>query len=178
MRAVVAAISLVLCIGSIVLWVRSHYVRDAVGCEYAEGMAVHRTFAHLHPGGISVIDKVIIYPGVQPTGIFYKDLTNTPFMTGLHRRFSLGGFGYFTHDESTWLHSEIVCVPLWFMTSLTALPPAVWLMRRLRCRYPNGYCRRCGYDLRGTPARCPECGTRADFAHDMIPATAHVARQG
>ena len=34
----------------------------------------------------------------------------------------------------------------------------VSVVRRRRRRY-RGHCQRCGYDLRGSPSRCPECGT-------------------
>lgn len=35
-------------------------------------------------------------------------------------------------------------------------------------RYEEGCCRRCGYDMRATPQRCPECGARSDRMSPMM----------
>jgi hypothetical protein len=48
----------------------------------------------------------------------------------------------------------------WLVMMVFAVFPALWVVARVRqSRKRVGYCRSCGYDLRATPGRCPECGT-------------------
>jgi len=71
-------------------------------------------------------------------------------------------FSYRGNPVSSWE----VRFPQWLPIVLTGLPPMVWIFYnrrylRRRWRAMRGQCAECGYDLRATPERCPECGTVA-----------------
>jgi hypothetical protein len=63
------------------------------------------------------------------------------------------------------LDVRIIALPHWTAAAITALLPLLTLGRFIRnkaldrCRRRTGLCHSCGYDLRSSIDRCPECGT-------------------
>jgi hypothetical protein len=62
----------------------------------------------------------------------------------------------------------LVLIPFWAAIGSTAVLPTVWLWR-FRRRKPQGLCQSCGYDLRASTGRCPECGRSFEAAETSAP---------
>src|SRR5690242_11214938 len=169
---IVAALSAVLFMAVVALWVRSYWVsdnwvRDAPGVRMGVGSERGRV-AWRHVGftpGTPV--QFIGAPGYQAVTVTSSATISmvTPGswsfagFRGSHSQMAIGRppapSGVITIDEFT--------LPLWAPALAAAILPALWLLlwvRRRRCT-PAGCCPQCGYDLRATPERCPECGAVA-----------------
>jgi hypothetical protein len=64
---------------------------------------------------------------------------------------------FFFPEEWIWM------IPFWFFVAVSGVFPTIVVSRvlreaRERRHSLNQLCRACGYDLRATPERCPECG--------------------
>ena len=155
---IIAIVSGVLCLAATFLWVRSYVAADTL------------TWTRLHRSIVagSVRGRIWLtwshseYPYEAPFG--FERWTTPPDQiegpddgnwrfAGFEYQNSETTVGNFNFRDS----SKLFVIPCWFLTLLTAVPPLLWLYRRRR-RYPTGRCRSCGYDLRATPDRCPECG--------------------
>ena len=77
--------------------------------------------------------------------------------------FDHAGFRYVIHAYG-YDRGMDVLFPYWTVFVLTAFAPVIWGAGMVRRRFKalhiaRGECSSCGYDLRATPDRCPECGT-------------------
>jgi len=88
------------------------------------------------------------------------------YRTLLERLGFEGESGRITLGTHRFIDYGWMTIPVWLPLVVFAIPPAAWAWHQLARRRRNnlGLCRRCGYDLRATPGRCPECGTQADPA--------------
>jgi hypothetical protein len=85
----------------------------------------------------------------QPS--LYNIMTDRP-------RWEVLGLSYGNEGTFWW-----ISFPFWLLALIGLLPAAFWLRHRRHQRRANEQkiCPTCGYDLRASPERCPECGSPA-----------------
>jgi hypothetical protein len=178
-----SALSLVLCVVTCILWVRSLGHFERIDVRYARWPRADEAYtgylgiswyantlrvelirvpfapAYFHRG----LPMVSLPWHLQqyPPGVRWEFLGNgvTRVMNGYPPGFDFAHTPY-TTDGVTGDRLALAVRP-WLPALLTAVLPAIWLYKRLKARRAGrreGFCPHCGYDLRATPDRCPECG--------------------
>ena len=172
LHTVSTALSLLLCVVAVVLWMRSWSREEGVG------------WIGRHPAGVverperwvGVVwgqGAVCVFferPGVGwrvgrgPFTAHSRLSTRPDFLPSppsWHGMLDLGAWRVQqrTTDGSV-ISIDYWYAPLWLVAAATTVLPALRARRRLRerSRRRSGLCAVCGYDLRATPGRCPECG--------------------
>ena len=164
-----SGVSLLLCLAACLLWARSYGGSDYVGraaSDPADTTTHHEWFVQCTRGQLRLGHRLhMVYP---PLG--YQLPSGAPRTWWTHGRLGVGHMdweprpvgAYETGLESSFASTSErgVAIPMWLTVLVFGILPAIWLWRRLRGRrrIRTGLCSACGYDLRATPDRCPECG--------------------
>ena len=184
---VVAAASLLLCLTAAALWVRSYSGSDYVSRRVTVRSMPEQVESQIRRvqwtrGHVWLASEVLtVYPrgewagpgdsvgwthwGHGRMGPRHVGWDAMPRESAWNRM----GFAVFEGGMSTSWSDErttTVAFPAWLPAAAFAVLPTVWVGRAVqrRGRRRRGLCGRCGYDLRASGGRCPECGATAGAA--------------
>jgi hypothetical protein len=164
------ALSLVLCVAVIGLWVHSRSTATRLA----------RLHGHVDRSLTSDSGRIVLITGWSaddvPSPLWRLHTARPGYWGGSHLRAEAGllGFGWADavySDSRGTVRQHQYWLPYWSLACVTAAMPLARATRRLaaaarsrltrRRERRRGLCRTCAYDLRATPDRCPECGTIA-----------------
>ena len=154
-------LSLLLCVAVAALWGRGYWASDQLDL-----VAVRPSGSRLAlwfrsgRGGLGL--TVVTYPAalIKSTRPSWRS-TEPQYGGAKWAEVGYGGFGFYLaalSDAAGSVRLIGVCVPAPLVLLSSAVLPVLHV-RRCRRRDRAGLCPQCGYDLRATPDRCPECGT-------------------
>lgn len=149
----ICAASVVVCFSSVLLWGWSYWWYDAY-VPNKTGWCIQSYHGSIHcirAGAGAGLGA----PGWTTTSIRNAKIDQHWYITRSNR-FTFLGF------KSLYLEGRcsVVGVPYWFIATVSAMLVIWWRgqVRRQTRRFPKGLCPDCGYDIRGYPYHCPECG--------------------
>ncbi len=160
-----ALLLLCLTMAVVALMVRSHWVCD----QWQRVDRVGMLFAITSRSGHLVIHSdtedhfVVDYPPQSPGVTHFSQPSRTSALWPVEQEpdWSCAGFAFTKFVSADWLKDQVweMRVPDWSLLIFLIVLPA-WVARRqwVRWRCQDRLCANCGYDLRATPHRCPECG--------------------
>jgi hypothetical protein len=160
-----AGVSLLVCVASVALWVRSYFAEDTLSFRPDRSLCILHVFqsrgsiASTHTSDVDY--KAAAHGFKRSSGSADVDLYK--YWGHLSPYVHVGGFAIIPSTSPS--GGGGVLVPHWFLMLVTAVLPAIaarraWRLRRAR-RAGMQLCPDCGYDMRATPHRCPECGHSA-----------------
>jgi hypothetical protein len=167
---VAAVVSLVVFVAATWRWVRSHageviLVDSRAGQLLLIGVDAPR--ARVDAARDNHTIDAFLNQLVRPTAVRGSQPPTAPTeRRALGFWYVRGDTGRITYPDPTGRYRALSCpfwmvaIPYWFVAPLAAVLPAAWLWQRRRAarRAGSNACAQCGYDLRATPGRCPECG--------------------
>jgi hypothetical protein len=190
-----AGLSLLLCLATLALWLRSYWYRDILSFGRAGGNChlVQSLQGRIHilsnlNGGCSGGFSYLGPDRLSPQALWHGGMSGYPPQPQRHAGFiwqHYSRFPDFADSDAPYRrpplqsNHRLIVIPYWCPAILFATPPALWLVRRShgrrRQRITAGLCPDCGYDLRATLHRCPECGYHDDDSAHEGPAAAPTA---
>lgn len=150
-----ATFSLLLCLFLIYSWLRS-FLPTPVRFESVDGSLMMVWSEGVIPSGP---DSDLFNPAGDGKFMGIRELMKTISVKSDKQWLgfrSISGGGVF-HAQSY----RIVAIPYWALIPPSAILPILWFLsrRRQQHRHRAGHCHTCGYDLRESKEKCPECGT-------------------
>ena len=163
-----AAVSLALLLAVAVLWARgrSTWAWESVEWNTTAAAGGHQANyrAGIIPVGVTFsrvrVEQTPFRPGfhVHQYRLRAAAMDDAPFYSVIGTR-GVAGIRWVAFSAGEEAVHEVL-IPHWVLALLSAVLPAAWAVGRWRRRrtIAAGRCATCGYDLRATPEKCPECG--------------------
>ena len=165
-----SVVSLLIAVALTVLWIASYHgyfglsvvddtlLEDAHWQDYFIDRGKAGTVSADYDGGMSNLES-FAHPGRHrkwtffgPAPVIVKEAVSDADWGMVD--WSFGGFSA-RHSP----HDSMTLAPLWPVIALALVLPCFRVARMFRRRRSAGQCSVCGYDLRASTGRCPECGT-------------------